>query len=615
MQVTDEQSGAVADSTIDAAQVRRQAKTAGESLNSLLRPVAGSIRFAIGMQLVASVATIAPYVAIAELGKLFLADGPVEAGRVWLVVGLVTGALGLRVLFGGGALVVTHFADARMQAVLRRRITAHLGRVPLGWFTRNSSGLVRKATQNDINDLHYLVAHGAVETTAALTVPLVGLVYLVVLDWRLALLGICTLPVYAIAYAVMARGMTAKMIEMDRGIAAISATIIEFVAGISVVKTFGQAGKAHERYRKAATGFGEAYTAWVQPMLRTDAITSIALSAPVVLLVTLAGGTWLMSADQVGPVDVLTAGLVAMTLPTAIVTVSYGMQARREAAAAAQRIVDLLNTPVLPLAAHPRDPADATVAFEDVSFSYDGTTTVLDDISLRLPIGSVTALVGPSGSGKSTLATLLPRFHDVTSGRVSVGGVDVRELSQRALYERVGFVLQDVQLLRLSVADNIRLARPDASLDQVRAAAQAAQIDARILELPRGYDSVIGDDAQLSGGEAQRVSIARAILADPPILVLDEATAYADPESEAAIQDALSRLTGGRTLLVIAHRLGSIVGADQIAVLSAGRLVELGTHPELVAAQGEYARMWQIYTSASAATGNAAATTSTGGQR
>ncbi|HJT96541.1 MAG TPA: ATP-binding cassette domain-containing protein, partial [Mycobacterium sp.] len=221
---------------------------------------------------------------------------------------------------------------------------------------------------------------------------------------------------------------------------------------------------------------------------------------------------------------------------------------------------------------------------------------VLHDVSLTLAPGTITALVGPSGSGKSTMATLVPRFHDVAGGAVRVGGADVREMDPAVLYRHVGFVLQDVQLLGISVADNIRLGRPDATTEEVHAAAEAANIHERILELPKGYDSVVGDDAHFSGGEAQRVSIARALLADTPILVLDEATAFADPDSEAQIQAALSRLITGRTVLVIAHRLGSIVGAHNIVVLSQGRIIEQGRHDELLERGGHYAQMWQSYT-------------------
>ena len=242
------------------------------------------------------------------------------------------------------------------------------------------------------------------------------------------------------------------------------------------------------------------------------------------------------------------------------------------------------------------------MVYDGVGFSYDGRTDVLSGIDLVLEPGTVTALVGPSGSGKTTLARLLPRFWDPTAGRITLGGVPVDAVPSSDLYRQVGFVFQDVQLLRTTIRENIALARPDAPLEVIEAAARAAQIHDRIVALPRGYDSVAGEDARLSGGEAQRVSIARAILADAPILVLDEATAFSDPESEAAIQDALSELVRGRTLLVIAHRLHTITGADTICVMDQGRIVERGRHPELLAKGGLYARMWAAANRTEAAT-------------
>ncbi|SCD68247.1 ABC transporter ATP-binding protein [Streptomyces sp. OspMP-M43] len=574
---------------------KAEARAARAALASLLAPVRVRTRIAMALQIIGAAATVVPYIAIAELAKTLLAPGPADPDEVRAAVLITVVGLSVRALSGGVALALTHFADVALQASLRRRIVARLGRAPLGWFTANSSATVRKAAQNDVHDLHYLVAHSAVETTAAVTVPAVGLGYLFWLDWRLALLALATLPLYAGAYAYMMRDFGPQMGRLNAGIAAINKAIVEFVTGIGVVKTFGRAGEAHAGYREAATRFGDHYSGWVRPMLKLEAFASMAVSPPVVLLVNLAGGVWFVHRGWVSPVDVLTSSMVALVIPSVLVTLGFGAQARREASAAAERIAAVLDTPVLPEAVHPRLPDGNEVELHDVTFSYDGAVDVLDGVSLRLAPGTVTALVGPSGSGKSTLASLAIRFHDVTGGRITIGGVDVREIATEQLYRHIGFVLQDVQLLRTSVRDNIRLARPDASEEEVREAARAARIDRRIEELPRGYDSVVGEDAVLSGGEAQRVSIARALLAGAPVLVLDEATAFADPESEAAIQDAIARLVRGRTVLVIAHRLPTIVEADQIAVLRDGRIVERGRHPELLAAEGLYARMWATH--------------------
>ncbi|GAT11137.1 ABC transporter ATP-binding protein [Mycolicibacterium novocastrense] len=566
------------------------------ALQQLLAPTRARSSRAQRYQLLASAATIVPFIGIVEIGRELLAGGPPDTARLWTVVAIVIGALLVRTLAGGAALTITHFADVDLQRSLRLRIVDKLGRLPLGWFGGKSSGEVNKAVQNDVGELHFLVAHSAVENTGALATPLFGLIYCFYLDWRLGLLAMATVPFYIGIYLALGRDSRTQMERLDRGVERISATIVEFIAGVSVVKTFGQAGKAHKRFADAADEFNESFAGWIGPLVRVKAVSSVFIDTPVLLLANLAGGYWFVRSGWVTPIEVLGSTLVAVTIPAAVLTVGYSTHIKRQAAAAAGRLQRLLDTPVLPVAREPAVPQDNSIRFEDVRFSYDGENTVLHDVSLTLPAGTITALVGPSGSGKSTLATLVPRFHDVTAGAVRVGGVDVRDIAPAVLYRHVGFVLQDVQLLGISVADNIRLGRADATDDDVVAAAKAARIHDRILQLPRGYDSVIDEDAHFSGGEAQRVSIARAVLADTPILVLDEATAFADPDSEAQIQEALSRLIAGRTVLVIAHRLGSIVSADNVVVLDQGRVVEQGRHDELIAAGGQYARMWQSYT-------------------
>ena len=552
-----------------------KARAGQAAVKRLSRPVRGWIGVAQLLTVASAALGVVPYIALVRLGDLLLSayrtDSPVDADRARGVLMLLLAAYGARLGLYFVALLLTHAADLKMRDGLRRSIVERLSRAPLAWFSDKGSGAVRKAVQDDASMVHTVIAHGPVDKTNALVSPLALLVYVFTLDWRLGLLSICTVPMYGLTYSLTLRGMTEKTAEMDGKLERVSSTMVEFIAGIAVVKAFGRVGHAHANYIEQAEKFGKFYRAWAMPLVTTAALSQMWISIPVLLFVNLGGGALLVDAGAVDVPQALAATLIALVLPGTIMTVTTIVWSYQRAGGAAVRLCEMLDVPVLPSAENPRKPDGIRVCVDDVEYSY-GQTKALKGVSLTLEPGTVTALLGPSGSGKSTLATLIARFDDPDSGSISIGGVDLREMSQETLFSTVSFVLQDAQLLKASVRDNIALGKPDASIEEVREAARVARIDDVVMALPGGYDTVIGGDTALSGGQEQRIAIARAVLLDTPVLILDEATAMADPESEAEIQQALTGLARGKTVLVIAHRLGSIRGADQIVVLEGGRV-------------------------------------------
>ncbi|MDG4795582.1 ABC transporter ATP-binding protein [Micromonospora sp. WMMD1082] len=569
-----------------------------DTAEAFFAPVKGSLAAIIGLSVLGAVSGVVPFIAIVELARALLpalSGGQVDPERVWVIV--LVAVLALFVSFGTAFAsgMVSHLADAELQLSLRQRIIRHLQRLPLGWFDTRSSGRVRKLVENDVVALHQLVAHAIQDVITAVAVPVISIVYLFAVQWQLALAALVPLVITATLYPILMRGGAEKYRQYDEAAGRLSGATVEFVHGIAVVKRFGQLGRSHRRYRDATKTYVEFVGQWTRETAAMFTVIEI-ITSPVVMLVwLLAVGVWLVNAGTVDPIDVLPGLLLGLGLTSPLMKLGSSAQFLRNATKARQSLAAFFALPAVPQPSWPRTPEGSTVDFQDVSFSYDGEHRVLHEIATNCSPGTVTALVGASGSGKSTLAKLVPRFYDVTQGRVALGGVDVREIASHELYRQVGFVFQDVRLLRASLRDNIRLARPNATDGEIEQVARAAQIHDRILRFPRGYDSVVGEDANLSGGEAQRVTIARALLTDAPILVLDEATAFADPDSEAAIQTALSALAADRTVLVIAHRLHTIVGVDKVLVLDGGRVIERGTHAELVSAGGRFAQMWSAY--------------------
>ena len=547
-------------------------------------PVRTRLRIGQALVLLSAILAVAPYIALVQLGDILLrayrAGLSPDPQQVSGAVMVLVSAYSTRLLLYFLALLITHLADLSLRDRLRRDIVARISHAPLSWFTASTSGRLRKAVQDDTTLVHTVIAHGPVERLNAIVTPLALLGCAFWIDWRLALLAVSTLVLYVLTYSVSMRGMNEKTVEMDRKLAAISSSMVEFVSGIGVVKAFGRVGRAHSAYLTAADEFSAFYRAWAMPLVTVTCLSFTWVSIPVLLLVNLGGGALLIHAGAVTLPQVLATTLVALVLPAALITIASISWSYQLAGAAALRLCEVLDTPVLPAADRPAQPREVRVEIDHVSFSY-GEVLAVDDACLTLEPGTVTALLGPSGSGKSTLATLIARFADPDAGAVRIGGVDLRDMDESTLYSTVSFVLQDAQLLATTVRENIALGHPEADLAQVRAAARVARIHDEIMALPQGYDTVLGQDTALSGGQEQRIAIARAILLNTPVIVLDEATAMADPESEAEIQQALSALVKDRTVLVIAHRPAAVRGADRIAVMDGGRIVAAGTHDDL----------------------------------
>jgi ATP-binding cassette subfamily B protein IrtA len=566
------------------------------SLLALAEPVRRRLAGAVALGAAGAALGVAGLVALAyALRELFRPepDGTILAALLVAAAVGVIGRFGLR----AWSFHVSHMAAFDLETVLRTRLSTHLGRVSLGAVMGLGSGPLKKIVQDDVRAMHTAVADATPLVGFALAQPVVALVALAVLDWRMLLAVVVIAPVVVVAMQLSMRDYAAERARYDQANETINTAMVEFVQGMPVVRTFDDGSTSFRRFAAAVHGFTEATANWQRKSRTPGVLARIAMTPLPTLLVVLAAGIWLVAGGVMEPAGLLVALLIG-TLPVeSILPLMYLNNYVNDSKAGAARIASVLALPELPEPAQPEAPQDGSVRFRGVTFSYgtDRDRPALDRVDLDIPAGTVCALVGPSGSGKSTLARLVARFHDVGAGSVEVGGVDVREIGTPTLLRHVALVFQDPFLVDDTVAENIRLGRPDATDAEVEAAARAAGAhDFVVSELPDGYATRVGErGGLLSGGQRQRVTIARAMLVDAPIVVLDEATAFADPETEAEIQDSIAVLTRGRTVIVIAHRLATVAGADQIVVLEEGRVAGRGTHDELLAAGERYARMWE----------------------
>ena len=556
------------------------------------RLLIGAMLLAVITAIVQFVPIIAVYNILIELAEHALDPSLIDKAYIWLWSYIALGAFFAFGVLTFASLMLSHIAAFNILYEIRMQLVQKMVRLPLGFFSRRASGELKKIMSDDVERIELFIAHHIPDIVTALLFPLILVSYMFAVDWRLA---IVVLAVLAMAFYVMGRMYTGKKIrEVSKRyvetLGRMNASIVEYIRGIQVVKTFTESTNAYRKlnddikeYRKFANEVNVQYQPTYVGFLTI-------LSSALLFIIPVA--VWLLvgSASYATFVPVLLMFLffgVAVFFP--VLKLLWIGSFLNQNNMGVQKIDDILYMDEIEEPDIPRHPKDASVEFRNVSFAYD-TTPILSHP------GTITALVGPSGAGKSTVAMLAARFWDVQSGEILIGGVPVKEIPTSVLMDNVAFVFQDNMLFFDTIEENIRMGNKTATFEEVARAACAAQCHEFIESLPNGYQTLVGEGGiYLSGGEAQRIALARAILKDSPIILLDEATAFADPENEGKILAAFSHLIKGKTVLVIAHRLSTITNADRILYVDKGVIAEQGTHEQLLALKGEYARMWETY--------------------
>lgn len=496
------------------------------------------------------------------------------------------------------ALMCSHIAAFRIQANMRSAMMHKIVKLPLGFMDQDGSGKIRKIVQESSEATETYLAHQLPDRAGAIATPIGLLVLLVVFDWRLGLLSLVpVVTAFLIMSSMTGKNMEIKMKEYQNSLEEMSSEAVEYIRGIPVVKTFGQSVFSFKRFRKAIDN----YEKWVISYTKDMRLPMVGYTTTInaVFAILIAAAFWFSKGtdDKTFLLNLLFYIIITPIITVTLNKIMYSSENKMLVEDALKRVDGILEREPLEQAKEPKMPKDASIVFENVSFRYkDGIMDALHGVNLKIEPGEHVAFVGPSGGGKTTLASLIARFFDVTEGKLFVGGVDVKEIADEKLMETVSFVFQDSKLLKMSIYDNIRMGKKDATKEQVLHALKEAQCMDIIEKMPQGIDTVIGTrGTYVSGGEAQRLSIARAMLKDAPILILDEATAFADPDNEVKVQEAFSRLSKGKTVIMVAHRLSSVTNADRICVLKDGEIVETGNHESLTKQNGIYAHMWKEY--------------------
>ena len=553
------------------------------------------LSFSVILSVLSSVFGIVPYIAVAALLQSAL-EGNLTMERVVLLPVTALAGFFLKHWLYAKSTLCSHKAAYEIIKNIRTAIMGKMSKVSMGTVQSKSSGEFKQLVMDDADRLEIPIAHAIPEMIASTLAPILVILYLLFIDWRMALAALATGVIGNVIYYCMLIGRGDMMTEYMAANANMNGTIVEYVNGMEVIKAFNQTASSMDRFKTSVLKVRDVTTKWYRHCWPFMSISQAVLPSSIAFVLPV--GMALFSGGAVSLSELILCILLSMAIVGSLQTFLDFWESTAVVAEVQPRIQALLDMEELPEPAHPKHGDGADVELKDVHFGY-GDSEVIHGISFTAKEGTVTALVGPSGSGKSTLAKLIARFWDVDAGAILVGGADIREIALPELMEQISFVSQDNFLFNMSLRDNIRIGKPDATDKEVEWAASQAGCDEFIARFPQGYDTNAGDaGARLSGGERQRIAIARAILKNAPIVILDEATAFTDPENEDKLQQSIDRLTQGKTLIVIAHRLSTIMYADQILVLEDGQITARGTHEQLLAGSETYLDMWKAHISA-----------------
>ncbi len=506
-------------------------------------------------------------------------------------------------LFHGASTTLSHKATFEVLANVRRRLTAKLARMPLGDVLEESSGTYKNIIVERVDSIETTLAHLIPEFTSNMIIPFIIFAYMLRIDWRLALLSLLTVPVGLLFFMLMMMTSPESYQNTVVKTKALNDTAVEYIGGIEVIKAFGKAKTSYEKFVIAAEEGADCFIEWMRRCNIHQNMAMVLMPATLLSLLPF-GVSYFMKGSVTAP-DLLMLIILALGLISPFVIAASFMDDITKMGTIVGEVADILEKPELQRPeTMSKQPQGTDIQLKDVHFAYK-EEEVLHGINLSIKAGTVNALVGPSGSGKSTIAKLIASFWDVGSGSISFGGVDIRDIPLDDYQKKIAYVSQDNYLFDMSVMENIRLGNPKAGDEEVMDAAKACGCHEFIMGLENGYQTVCGGSgSHLSGGERQRISIARAMLKNAPVIILDEATAYTDPENEALVQRSVAKLVQGRMLLVIAHRLSTIASADQIILINEGRVEACGTQDELLAESGLYRRMWQSHIASKEVEGN-----------